>query len=400
MTSNSVEKPEMHFEMSFKVISKSNRLRHGVLKLPHGLVSTPVFMPVGTQGTMKGVLPEQMKDLGCEIYLNNTYHLGHRPGYKLLKEAGGVHKFQNWNGNLLTDSGGFQMVSLSKLMEVTEHGVRFESPHTKEMMDLTPEHCIEIQEAIGADIIMQLDHVIPSLSTGPIVREAMLRSIRWLDRCISAKTRNDQILFPIIQGGLDLELRTECTKEMLKRVQVGIAVGGLSGGESKESFWRTVATCCELIPDGIPRYVMGVGWPVDLVIASLLGADMFDCVYPTRTARFGTAITRKHGELSLTQSQYNNDYDAIDKTCSCTTCKRFSRSYIHNIVAQESVFCHLISIHNIHHHLDLMRRLRKACDDDKVQEFLDEFIVEQFKSASEAPNWVKEACEYAGFPIV
>ncbi|CAD5228501.1 unnamed protein product [Bursaphelenchus xylophilus] len=386
--------------MGFEVRSKSGRLRHGLLKLPHGPVSTPVFMPVGTQGTMKGILPDQMKDLGCEIYLNNTYHLGHRPGYKLLKAAGGVHKFQQWNGNLLTDSGGFQMVSLSNLMEVTEHGVRFESPHTKEMMDLTPEHCVEIQEAIGADIIMQLDHVIPSLSTGPIVEEAMHRSIRWLDRCISAQTRDDQVLFPIIQGGLDLELRAKCTKEMLKRVKVGIAIGGLSGGESKDHFWRTVAKCCELVPEGIPRYVMGVGWPVDMVMAAILGADMFDCVYPTRTARFGTAITRKHGELNLNQTRFAKDYDPIDRDCTCVTCQRHSRSYLHNIIGQEAVACHLISIHNIHHHLELMRRVRKACDEDKVHEFLKEFVEEQYQSAGQAPKWVQEACEYAGYPII
>jgi len=345
------------------------------------------------------IIPEQLLELDCNIMLSNTYHLGHRPGHERLKKAGGIHKFMNWPKSVLTDSGGFQMVSLSKLMEVTEEGVKFESPHTKEITMLTPEHCIELQEAIGADIIMQLDHVVHSLTTGSIVEEAMDRSIRWLDRCISAQTRNDQVLFPIIQGGLDLELRARCTREMLSRVKVGIAIGGLSGGEEKDRFWRVVGECCKLIPEGIPRYVMGVGWAVDIVIASLLGADMFDCVYPTRTARFGTAITRREGDLHLKRRQFQTDFRPIDETCTCFTCKNHTRAFINSIIEKETVACHLLSIHNIHHHLDLMKRLQQASDDDKVQEFLDEFLLEQFGSKDKFPKWVTDAIEFAGLKV-
>lgn len=267
------------------------------------------------------------------------------------------------------------------------------------MMMLTPEHCIEIQEAIGADIIMQLDHVVPSLTTGSIVEEAMHRSIRWLDRCISAQTREDQVLFPIIQGGLDLELRERCTKEMLKRVQVGIAIGGLSGGESKDNFWRVVAKCCELIPKNIPRYVMGVGWAVDLVVAACLGADMFDCVYPTRTARFGTAITRREGELNLNQKRFTDDDSPIDKDCQCHTCKKYTRATLNQLIGQETVACALISIHNLHHHFDLMKRLRQAIDTDQVTPFLQEFVIEQFSTPEKVPQWVTDALKYAGYNL-
>ncbi|KAI6222410.1 Queuine tRNA-ribosyltransferase catalytic subunit 1 [Aphelenchoides fujianensis] len=383
-------------EMRFRLLSKCGRLRHGELTLPHSRVQTPVFMP--------------LLDLDCQILLCNNYHLGHRPGHELVKKAGGIHEFMQWPRS---------MVSLSKLMKVTEEGVEFESPHTKELMMLTPERCIELQEAIGADIMMQLDHVVPSLTTGPLVEEAMQRSIRWLDRCIAAQTRTDQVLFPIIQGGLNLELRAECTKEMIKRVKVGIAIGGLSGGEEKDKFWRIVAKCCEQIPEGIPRYVMGVGHSVDMVVASVLGADMFDCVFPTRTARFGTAITRREGELHLSQRKFREDFRPIDEECTCHTCKSKYKRFLPlqhdrdgrcgnagfcNILslvgkAPDAVACHLISIHNIHHHFELMRRLRTACDKASFHDFLHEFVGEQFGSVEKTPRWVLDAFEYAGYRL-
>ncbi|KAI1714474.1 queuine tRNA-ribosyltransferase domain-containing protein [Ditylenchus destructor] len=392
---------ETNKDMNFRILSTAGRVRHGVLNLTHGSVHTPVFMPVGTQGTMKGLTTEELSDeADCQILLSNTYHLGHRPGYETVKESGGLHKFMNWNRPILTDSGGFQMVSLSKLMNVTEDGVHFESPHTSEMILLTPEKCIEMQEALGSDIMMQLDHVIHSLTTGDIVEEAMERSIRWLDRCIKAQTRNDQVLFPIIQGGLNLDLRERCTKEMVERATVGIAIGGLSGGEEKDKFWRVVARCCELIPEGLPRYVMGVGWPVDLVLASLLGADMFDCVYPTRTARFGTAITRREGELKLNNRKYKDDMRPIDENCECSTCKGgYSRAFLSATITKETVTCHLISVHNIHHHLDLMRRLRTAVDEQKVEEFLHEFLREQYGNPEKFPAWVKNVVEFLGYSL-
>lgn len=281
------EKAETEFLPRYDVIASQGLARYGVLELAHGRVETPVFMPVGTQGTMKGLTPEQLIEMDCQILLCNTYHLGHRPGHQIVGDAGGLHKFMRWPRPILTDSGGFQMVSLSKLMEISEEGVQFQSPHTQEQTLLTPERCIQIQETLGSDIVMQLDHVIPALTPeGPIIEEAMWRSVRWLDRCRQAQRRHGRcVLFPIVQGGLDLRLRELCVREMVPRATVGIAIGGLSGGEAKDAFWRVVARCCELIPSHLPRYVMGVGWPMDLVVSSALGADMFDCVYPTRTAR-------------------------------------------------------------------------------------------------------------------
>lgn len=384
----------------FKIIATAGRARHGQLSLAHGApVDTPVFMPVGTQGTMKGITPDELQKAGCQILLANTYHLADRPGDELIKRGGGLHKWIHWPNAILTDSGGFQMVSLGKLMSVTENGVEFESPHTGERTLLTPERCIQLQENIGSDIAMQLDHVIPSLTQGPLVEEASLRSIRWLDRCISAKTLSDeqQALFPIIQGGLDLKLREHCAREMIKRARVGIAIGGLSGGEAKDTFWKIVARCCEIIPNHLPTYVMGVGWPIDLIVASVLGADMFDCVWPTRTARFGTAITRYEKDLHLSKAEFRNDMRPIDEHCLCETCKAgYSRAFLHSNIGAETFACHLISIHNIYHHLDLMRRFRQSIDQGTLESFLTEFLREQFGSKDKVPTWVQDAITYAG----
>lgn len=242
-------------------------------------------MPVGTQGTLKGLLSDQLVNQDCEIILANTYHLGLRPGVETLKAAGGLHKFMGWDRCLLTDSGGFQMVSLLELAEITEQGVKFNSPFDNSECLLTPEHSIEIQNVIGADIMMQLDDVVSSTTTGPRVEEAMHRTIRWIDRCIEADTRkDDQSIFPIVQGGLNPELRAKCAEALLKRDVRGFAVGGLSGGESKDDFWKTVSVCTDLLPENKPRYLMGVGFAADLVVCVALGIDMFDCVFPTRTA--------------------------------------------------------------------------------------------------------------------
>ncbi|CAJ0579571.1 unnamed protein product, partial [Mesorhabditis spiculigera] len=384
--------------MSFRVLATADKARRGLLHLPHSMVETPVFMPVGTQGTMKGILPDQLVDLDCRILLCNTYHLGHRPGHELVRKAGGVHKMMNWPRGILTDSGGFQMVSLSKLMTVDEEGVNFESPHTAEMMLLSPEQSIKIQQCLGADIMMQLDHVVHVNTTGPMVKEAMERSIRWLDRCNEAHTRDDQALFPIIQGGLDFELRAACVEEMAKRAKVGIAIGGLSGGEDKTHFWKVVATCCDLLPPHLPRYVMGVGHPIDLIMCSLLGADMFDCVYPTRTARFGTALVRRGGELRLNQKKFANDFRPIDDRCDCTTCKNYTRAYLYTVSQKETVACHLISIHNIKHQLDLMKDCRESISNGTVTEFLNTFLREQFEG-QKVPEWVHEVCDFLGYKI-
>jgi queuine tRNA-ribosyltransferase len=273
--------------MAFKILAECpvSKARAAVMSLPHADVETPVFMPVGTQGTLKGVTPRQLEGLDCRILLANTYHLGNRPGCDVLERVGGLHKFMGWNRALLTDSGGFQMVSLLKLAEITEDGVKFRSPHDDSEMVLTPEYSTQIQNTIGADIIMQLDDVVHSSTTGYRVEEAMWRTLRWLDRCISAhKKPDDQNLFGIVQGGLQPDLRKTCVEEMVKRGLPGYAIGGLSGGEEKDVFWRVVSLCTDLLPRDKPRYCMGVGYSVDLVVCSALGVDMYDCVFPTRTA--------------------------------------------------------------------------------------------------------------------
>ncbi|VDO40131.1 unnamed protein product [Onchocerca flexuosa] len=384
--------------LEFKILSKVRSARHGRLRLSHADVDTPVFMPVGTQGTMKGLLPEQLSGMGFRLMLCNTYHMGHRPGHRIVRKAGGLHSFINWPHSILTDSGGFQMVSLNDLMNVDEKGVNFESPHTGEKMILSPETSIHIQEDLGADIVMQLDHVIHVLCDGPIVEEAMERSIRWLKRCRDAHTRKDQALFPIIQGGLNISSRKKCTAAMLQHTETGIAIGGLSGGEDKNSFWRIVACCCENLPEHLPRYVMGIGWPIDLVICSLLGADMFDCVYPTRTARFGTAIVRHGGMLHLSRNEFENDFRPIDDSCPCPSCRNYTRAYIHSILNQETVACHIISVHNLQHHMDLMERLRTAIDTNTVQTFLKEFLTEQFPDGN-IPKWVCDAIQHMHYEI-
>jgi queuine tRNA-ribosyltransferase len=294
------------------------------LHLPHATVNTPVFMPVGTQGTMKGVTVDQLADIDCNMIIGNTYHLGNRPGQTAMETVGGLHRLMNWRHGLLTDSGGFQMVSLLRLAEITEQGVQFEAPHDQSKMLLTPEKSIELQNAIGADIIMQLDDVVSSLTTGPRVEEAMWRSVRWLDRCIAAHgRRHDQNLFAIIQGGLDMDLRRRCLAEMIKRDTPGYAIGGLSGGEEKDRFWRVVDLCTDYLPVEKPRYSMGVGYAVDLVVCSALGVDMFDCVFPTRTGRFGNALTAR-GTIQLRNQMYANDSRPIDADCNCVACKRYT----------------------------------------------------------------------------
>ncbi|RZC87200.1 hypothetical protein C5167_042131 [Papaver somniferum] len=314
--------------LKFEVLGRCNRARASKLTLPHFECQTPLFMPVGTQGTIKGLTTSQLEDIGCHIILGNTYHLELRPGSELIDELGGLHNFMNWPRALLTDSGGFQMVSLLHLADITEKGVTF-------------------QNRIGADIIMALDDVVKTTITGPRVEEAMYRTIRWIDRCIAAHKRPDeQNLFGIVQGGLDPDLRDICVKELVKRNLPGYAIGGLSGGEEKDSFWRVVAQCTAALPDDKPRYVMGVGYPLDIVVCSALGADMFDCVYPTRTARFGTALVPE-GLLKLKHKVMASDMRPIDPECTCMVCKKYTRAYIHSLVTKDAMGSQLVSYHNL-----------------------------------------------------
>ncbi|XP_070348107.1 queuine tRNA-ribosyltransferase catalytic subunit 1 isoform X1 [Equus asinus] len=402
-----------------------SRARAGELRLPHGPVATPVFMPVGTQATMKGITAEQLDALGCRICLGNTYHLGLRPGPELIQKAHGLHGFMNWPHNLLTDSGGFQMVSLVSLSEVTEEGVRFRSPYDGEETLLSPERSVEIQNALGSDIIMQLDDVVSSTVTGPRVEEAMFRSIRWLDRCIAAHRRPDQQnLFAIIQGGLDAHLRATCleawlakwchvrtrdprqqtpghreAEQMTKRDVPGFAIGGLSGGESKNQFWRMVALSTARLPRDKPRYLMGVGYATDLVVCVALGCDMFDCVFPTRTARFGSALVPT-GNLQLKKKQYEKDFRPIDPECACPTCQTHSRAFLHALLHSDNTAAlHHLTVHNIAYQLQLMSAVRASIVEKRFPDFVRHFMGTMYGDPTLCPTWATEALASVGITL-
>ncbi|RDA88647.1 hypothetical protein CP532_4125 [Ophiocordyceps camponoti-leonardi (nom. inval.)] len=395
--------------LEFQLIARcsTTRARASVLTLPHGPVDLPTFMPVATQASLKGLTPQQLEETGCMLCLNNTYHLGLKPGQKVLDDVGGAHKLQGWKRNILTDSGGFQMVSLLKLARVTEEGVRFLSPHDGSPMLLTPELSIHLQNSIGSDIIMQLDDVLVTTSPDKErMREAMARSVRWLDRCIAAHRKpSSQNLFCIIQGGLDLDMRRECTRQMLARDTPGIAIGGLSGGEAKGDYCRVVAACTALMPDLKPRYVMGIGYPEDLVVSVALGADMFDCVWPTRTARFGNAIT-KHGVLNLRNSQYSCDFRPLEPGCACACCRTgdggmaVTRAFVHHNAAKETVAAHLLSIHNVWYQLNLMREVRQSIIEDTFPSLIRRFFADRHASKADYPAWAVEALKSVGVDLM
>ncbi|KAF8821776.1 queuine trna-ribosyltransferase domain-containing protein [Cardiosporidium cionae] len=384
----------------FDLIEKDGRARCGRMRLPHGIVDTPIFMPVGTHGAIKGLTSGQVESLGCTIMLSNTYHLANRPGPTILEKAKGLHTFMGWSRNLLTDSGGFQMVSLLNLAEITEEGVTFASPVDGSKMLMTPEKSIETQNIIGADIIMALDDVVSS--THPHkerVEEATYRTTRWLDRCIRAHARsNDQVLFGIVQGGLHKDLRQISLDNLIKRNLYGYAIGGVSGGEAKESFWKVIDQVWKGVyakmedissstmqstqpvtglPFEKPRYVMGVGYPLDIVVCVALGCDMFDCVYPCRTARFGTALTNK-GPLRVKLQRYSMDHRSIDENCRCYTCSNYTRSFLHNSIGKTPAASHLMTLHNIHYMMDLCQRMRIAIREKKFEAFVRSFLREYF----------------------
>ncbi|XP_026487463.1 queuine tRNA-ribosyltransferase catalytic subunit [Vanessa tameamea] len=388
--------------LSFTVQSEcpTSRARAGIMKLPHYNVKTPVFMPVGTQGTMKGLLPDQLENLDCEIILGNTYHLGNRPGVDVLKKAGGLHKFMNWKRALLTDSGGFQMVSLLKLAEITEEGVKFRSPYDNSEIMLTPEKSIEIQNYIGADIIMQLDDVVQTtFQDYDRIKVATERTSRWLDRCLKAHKRpDDQNIFPIVQGLLNPELRRQSAQEHMTKDVNGFAIGGLSGGEAKDDFWPMVSLGTKILDKHKPRYLMGVGLAIDLVVCVALGVDMFDCVFPTRTARFGCALVNK-GQLNLKQKQYQTDLNPIDKNCDCATCENYTRAYLHCIVSVETVACHLISVHNIAFQMRLMRTMRENIENGTFPKFVKDFFCEVYPD-NNFPNWIVNSLHSVGINII
>eukprot|EP00298_Acanthocystis_sp_HF-20_P026979 c4840_g1_i1.p1 GENE.c4840_g1_i1~~c4840_g1_i1.p1 ORF type:complete len:395 (+),score=163.22 c4840_g1_i1:45-1229(+) len=379
--------------MKFEVIKTCGRARacEMTFRLRNWTAQTPMFMQVGTQGTVKGLISTQLYQSGCQVILGNTYHLTLRPGPEQIAQHGGIHKFVNWNRGILTDSGGFQMVSLLKLSEMTEEGVTFQSPHDGTKMLLTPERSIECQNLIGADIIMALDDVVCTTTEGPRVEEATHRTTRWIDRCIAAHKRpHEQSLFAIIQGGLDERLRDISLNQLIERDTPGYAIGGLSGGEEKSKFWRIVSYCAARLPANKPRYLMGVGYPLDLVVCSALGVDMFDCVYASRTARFGSALT-SIGLLKLRHSEYKTDFSAIDAKCSCYCCKNYSRSYIHFLLTHNSaVGVELITLHNVTYEMYLMQQIRESIHSNTFPDFVRSFM-KSYHPDGKYPDWAVEA---------
>ncbi|KAF8070475.1 tRNA-guanine(15) transglycosylase-like protein [Lyophyllum atratum] len=393
--------------MEFEVLAKchTTRARVSRMKLAHGTTMLPTFMPVATQAAIKGLTSEQVESLGVSLILNNTYHLNLRPGLEALAAAGGAHKLQGWNRNLLTDSGGFQLVSLSKFTTITEEGALFESPFTGEPTMLTPEESISIQHTIGADIIMQLDDVVSSLTVGSRVGEAMERSVRWLDRCIAHHERSGkadkQNLFAIVQGGLDPELRDRCLDEMIKRKDgvAGFAIGGLSGGEEKDVFWRIIKQCAGKLPEDRPRYSMGIGFAEDLLVCIALGVDMADCVFPTRTARFGVALTH-HGPLNLKLSKHAKDLRPIDNTCPCPTCTDgTSRAILHHTVTHETAAAHALTLHNVTFQAQVVGRARSAILNGTFPDYLRSFFAEYFGDTG-YPEWCVNALRSVGVDLL
>ena len=355
--------------LQFELLKTEGRARRGRLRLNHGVVETPVFMPVGTYGTVKGVMPASLEAMGAQIILGNTFHLWLRPGLDILTQFGGLHRFEAWNKPILTDSGGFQVWSLGDMRKISEEGVKFASPVNGDKLFLTPEVSMQIQRVLNSDIVMQFDECTPYETKGHITTEkearaSMALSLRWAKRCLAefGRLENPNALFGIVQGGMFEGLREESLSSLVELDLPGYAIGGVSVGEPKEDMQRIMAHTPHRLPAHKPRYLMGVGTPEDLVEGVGQGVDMFDCVMPTRNARNGHLFTR-FGDLRLRNARYKTDERPVDETCSCHTCANFSRAYLHHLDrCNEMLGPMLASIHNLHYYVNLMREVREALD--------------------------------------
>lgn len=420
--------------LTFHLNGTDGRARAGTIHFRNSAppVPTPRFMPVGTKGTLKGVFPAEIEAMKCPMILANTYHLAIQPGTELIDSVfGGLSNFMGGTNitqsksdnegsssssksrmyNLLTDSGGFQMVSLAALSVVTENAVVFESPYSGECMTLRPEDSIRYQNEIGADVIMQLDDVISSVAVDEgRFRLATFRTLRWYDRCLKAHSKPEtQNLFPILQGHLDVSkggLRELCLagfrhRDLYQHRIPGFAIGGLAGGESKEEFWRVVDHACKHLPDDRPRYLMGVGYPLDLLVCTALGVDQYDCVYPTRTARFGVALVDE-GQLKLKQHEFALQRDrVIERGCPCQACARgISRARIHALLkSQNSLAAQLLTQHNVCYMMGFVTRMREAVLEKRFEKFTNDYLKSHFGEPSKIPSWVQEALEAAGIHV-
>ncbi|MBR0491443.1 MAG: tRNA guanosine(34) transglycosylase Tgt [Clostridia bacterium] len=354
---------------------KQTGARRGVIHTPHGDIQTPVFMPVGTQATVKSVTPEELKDeIGAQIILANTYHLYLRPGQDLVKEAGGLHKFMNWDKPILTDSGGFQVFSLGDLRTICEEGVEFKSHLDGKKLFFSPESVMKTEEDLGADIIMAFDECCPYPSTYEYTKNSMERTTRWAKRCKEAHTTTDkQALFGIIQGGFFKDLREKSAKDLIAMDFPGYAIGGISVGEPKEEFLEILKYTTPLMPENKPRYLMGVGTPDYLIESAMAGIDMCDCVLPTRLARHGNAMTW-NGKVVIRNATYERDWTPLDSECDCYTCKNYTRAYIRHLVKTNEILgIRLLSIHNLHFLTKLMERVRIEIENDNLGTFKEEF---------------------------
>jgi len=364
---------ETVFEYEVKTKSEKTKARIGVLKTPHGDIETPVYMPVGTLATVKALTPDQVKETGAQILLSNTYHLYLRPGADIVAGAGGLHKFMHWDKPILTDSGGFQVFSLATLRKITEEGADFQSHIDGSRHFITPEKAVEIEEALGADIIMAFDECSPYPCEYNVVKSAMERTHRWAARCKAAKKREDQALFGIVQGGAFADLRKLSAQAIADMDFPGNAIGGLSVGEPKPLMYEMLEETVPLLQEDKPRYLMGVGTPDCLIEGVMRGVDMFDCVLQTRTARTGMALTSR-GPLSMRNATYARDFETLDPECGCYTCRNFSRAYLRHLVnTNEMLAGTLLTLHNISFTVQLMEKIKDAIRNERLHEFREEF---------------------------
>ena len=357
---------------------KNTKARYGILKTNHGEYELPMFMPVGTQATVKTLSPEEIKDMKCGIILSNTYHLWLRPGEDLVKKAGGLHKFMNYDGPILTDSGGFQVFSLAKnkKKDITEEGVHFKSHLDGKKLFLTPELSIEIQNKLDSDIAMSFDECPPYPVTYEYMKESVDRTLRWAKRGKDVHKNENQSLFGIVQGGEFEDLRKYSAEKTVEMSFDGYSIGGTSVGESKDTMYKMIDYAVKYLPEDKPRYLMGVGDPIDLIEGVIRGIDMFDCVLPTRLARHGNAFTR-HGRINIKNLKYKEDFSCIDEHCDCYTCKNYTKAYVrHLITADESFGARLLSIHNIRFLVKMMEEMRECIKNDTLINYKNNFIKE------------------------
>ncbi len=362
--------------ITYELIKKDEATgaRAGVLHTPHGSFPTPIFMPVGTQATVKAVSPDELKELGAGIILSNTYHLFLRPGMELVREAGGLHKFMHWDRGILTDSGGFQVFSLGELRKISEEGVTFRSHIDGSKQFLSPEISVEVQTALGSDIVMAFDECVPYPADYDYAKQSLARTLRWAKRCKDTMTRDDQGLFGIVQGGMYEELRIESAKALVEMDFPGYAVGGLSVGESKDLMYEMLELSTEHLPKDKPRYLMGVGTPDCLVEGVARGIDMFDCVFPTRVARNGMAMTWT-GRLVMKNQVFTHDHEVLEQGCGCYACRNgYTRAYIRHLVRAGEIFgLRLLTLHNLYFLQAFMRAMREAIVENRFAEFRRDF---------------------------